>query len=55
MLPGSQTPTYTYDYISGLVGSSYDQAWPELGIAAAIVIGMMLGAAVAHYINWQRR
>jgi Zn-dependent protease with chaperone function len=48
-------PTDTYGYISGLVGSTYEAAWPELGIAAAIVVGMAAGAAIAHNINWQKR
>ena len=45
----------TYGYVSGLVGSTADQAWPELGIAFAIVVAMALGTTVAHRLNWQKR
>jgi ABC-type multidrug transport system permease subunit len=48
-----QVPTYTY--MSQLVGATYEDRGAELGYSALIVFGIMLGAAAAHYINWQRR
>lgn len=47
--------TATYSYMSKLVGSTYGDAGAELGYAALIVFGIIIGAVAAHFLNWQRR
>lgn len=46
-------PTYTY--MNALVGSTYGDVGAELAICGAIVVGIMGGAAGAHFLNWQKR
>lgn len=48
-------PVPTYAYMNALVGSTHDDVGAELGYAAAIIGGIMLGAAGAHFLNWQKR
>lgn len=45
----------TYSYMSDLVGSTYGEVGAELGYAALLVFGIMLGAIAAHFLNWQKR